>query len=89
MNALELANEIEQAIADQEFATLKSEKWHKDIAYFVRQQQEKIKNLEQWEKRQLDLIEHQQAEIEALKTENKFFKDLMGDVEILVKGKGK
>ena len=79
-------------------------------ATMLRQQQEKIKNLEQWEKRQLDLIEHQQAEndkwkeindrqtrsiknkqaeIEALKTENKFFKDLMGDVEILVKGKEK
>ena len=31
-------------------------------------------------------VEQQQAEIEALKAENKFFKDLMGDVEIL-KGK--
>ena len=30
-------------------------------------------------------IRQQQAEIEALKTENKFFKDLMSDVEILRK----
>ena len=32
-----------------------------------------------------DLLRQQQAEIEALKAENKFFKDLMGDVEILRK----
>ena len=30
-------------------------------------------------------IRQQQAEIEALKAENKFFKDLMSDVEILRK----
>ena len=30
-----------------------------------------------------DMLRRQQAEIEALKAENKFFKDLMGDVEIL------
>jgi hypothetical protein len=30
-------------------------------------------------------LRQQQAEIEALKSENKFFKDLMGDVEILRK----
>ena len=29
------------------------------------------------------MLRQQQAEIEALKAENKFFKDLMGDVEIL------
>ena len=32
------------------------------------EQQEQINNLKQWEKRQLDLIETQQAEIEELKT---------------------
>ena len=37
-------------------------------------------------KQPTDLISQQQAEIEALKAENKFFKDLMSDVEIL-KGK--
>jgi len=31
------------------------------------------------------MLRQQQAEIEALKSENKFFKDLMGDVEILRK----
>ena len=31
------------------------------------------------------MLRQQQAEIEALKAENKFFKDLMGDVEILRK----
>jgi hypothetical protein len=30
-----------------------------------------------------DMIRQQAAEIEALRAENKFFKDLMGDVEIL------
>jgi hypothetical protein len=34
----------------------------------LRQQQEQINNLKQWEKRQLDVIETQQAEIEELKT---------------------
>ncbi len=33
------------------------------------------------------MLRQQQAEIEALRAENKFFKDLMGDVEIL-KGSG-
>jgi hypothetical protein len=34
-------------------------------------------------------IRQQQAEIEALKAENQFFKDLMGDVEILRKAQEK
>ena len=34
-------------------------------------------------------IRQQQAEIEALKAENQFFKDLMGDVEILKKDQEK
>ena len=38
-----------------------------EIADMLRQQQEQINNLKQWEKRQLDVIETQQAEIEALK----------------------
>ena len=33
----------------------------------LRQQQEQIENLKQWERRHLDVIEKQQAEIEALK----------------------
>jgi hypothetical protein len=33
----------------------------------------------------ITMLRQQQAEIEALKAENKFFKDLMGDVEILRK----
>jgi hypothetical protein len=36
-------------------------------------------------KRIQNMLRQQQAEIEALKAENKFFKDLMGDVEILRK----
>ena len=36
-----------------------------------------------------NFIRQQQAEIEALKAENQFFKDLMGDVEILKKDQEK
>jgi hypothetical protein len=36
-----------------------------------RQQAEQIENLKQWERRHLDVIEKQQAEIEALKKDNK------------------
>jgi hypothetical protein len=35
------------------------------------------------------MLRQQQAEIEALKAENKFFKDLMSDVEILKKAQKK
>ena len=35
------------------------------------------------------MLRQQQAEIEALKAENKFFKDLMSDVEILRKAQEK
>jgi hypothetical protein len=37
----------------------------------------------------LEVIETLQAEIDALKAENKFFKDIMGDVEILRKAQEK
>jgi hypothetical protein len=36
-----------------------------------------------------DMLRQQQAEIEALKAENQFFKDIMGDVEILKKAQEK
>jgi len=35
------------------------------------------------------MLRQQQAEIEALRAENKFFKDIMGDVEILRKAQEK
>jgi hypothetical protein len=37
----------------------------------------------------VDTLRQQQAEIERLKAENKFFKDIMGDVEILRKAQEK
>ena len=47
----------------------------------------KTEELTIWERNTTaTMLRQQQAEIEALKAENKFFKDLMGDVEIL-KGK--
>jgi NMD protein affecting ribosome stability and mRNA decay len=66
MNANELADALDWVcenhlvfIGDADF---------KATATMLRQQQEQINNLKQWEKRQLDLIETQQAEIEELKT---------------------
>ena len=46
----------------------------------------KLLNHIHWSEQAATMLRQQQAEIEALKAENKFFKDLMGDVEIL-KGK--
>ena len=40
-------------------------------------------------KRIQNMLRQQQAEIDALKAENKFFKDLMSDVEILRKAQEK
>ena len=66
MNANELADALDWVcenhlvvIGDADF---------KATATMLRQQQEQINNLKQWEKRQLDLIETQQVKIEELKT---------------------
>ena len=65
MNANELADYLDNNVE----AMIMSEQTHIDqAATMLRQQQEQINNLKQWEKRQLDLIETQQAEIEELKT---------------------
>lgn len=54
MNALEIADELDGRLDHQ-------------AANMLRQQQEQINNLQQWERRQLDVVEAQKAEIEALK----------------------
>jgi hypothetical protein len=59
MNANELADELEHYLKGEEYDRLV---W--EIPDLLRQQQEQINNLKQWEKRQLDVIE-------ALKAENK------------------
>ena len=65
MNANELADYLDNNVE----AMIMSEQTHIDqAATMLRQQQEQINNLKQWEKRQLDVIETQQAEIEELKT---------------------
>ena len=65
MNATELADYLDNNVE----AMIMSEQTHIDqAATMLRQQQEQINNLKQWEKRQLDLIETQQVEIEELKT---------------------
>jgi hypothetical protein len=63
MNANELAKGLSQnQIYGDDYGL-----FNKRIQNMLRQQQEQINNLQQWEKRQLDVIEAQQAEIEALK----------------------
>ena len=59
MNANELADELE---------TIEKEDWYewmKDAATMLRQQQEQINNLQQWEKRQLDVIKAQEEYMKA------------------------
>ena len=73
MNANELADKLEKCCLVS-WGECNHEDYDTDIwtkmksATMLRQQQEQINNLKQWEKRQLDLIETQQAEIEELKT---------------------
>lgn len=52
MNANELADELEHYLKGEEYGRLV---W--EIPDLLRQQQEQINNLKQWEKRQLDVIE--------------------------------
>ena len=59
MNANELADELEDDYWDS-----RTNKSMLESATMLRQQQEQIENLKQWERRQLDVIE-------ALKAENK------------------
>jgi cell shape-determining protein MreC len=54
-------------------------------AQYLRQQQAEIEALKKEAALQRLSDFTQEAEIESLKAENKFFKDLMGDVEILRK----
>jgi predicted nuclease with TOPRIM domain len=78
MNANELAD-----LLDFDAKTL-NWKAFADAATMLRQQQEQINNLQQWEKRQLDVIEGQQAEIEALKKRVEEVKDTNGQLVDLV-----
>jgi hypothetical protein len=45
--------------------------------------------MEEWMYKAQAMLREQQAEIEALKAENQFFKDIMGDVQILRKAQEK
>ena len=73
MNANEMADKLEKCCLVS-WGECNHEDYDTDIwtkmksATMLRQQQEQINNLKQWEKRQLDLIETQQVEIEELKT---------------------
>ena len=62
MNANELADALD-TIGDKYLVILGDIEFKK-AADFVRQQAEKINNLEQWQKRQLDVIEAQKKLIE-------------------------
>jgi molybdopterin-biosynthesis enzyme MoeA-like protein len=78
MNANELADFVEISKPD--------DKTHQAIATMLRQQEVEIERITS---KYEEMLHEQQAEIETLKAENKFFKDLMGDVEILKKASGK
>ena len=76
MNANELADELDVESSQAEYGyVVDNWKLFRDAATMLRQQQEQINNLKQWEKRQLDLIETQQAEIEALKNAKRFIQN--------------
>ena len=75
MNANELANEIMEHYK-AELPRGFNVNWMQESATILRQQQEKLT------KYQLRHAE-QRKRIAELEAENKFFKDLMGDVEIL------
>ena len=56
MNANELADKLDD-IPVNNFEDLDHHHYTREAATMIRQQQEQINNLKQWEKRQLDLIE--------------------------------
>ena len=88
MNVNELADGI-LAIEKRIFLTKKEHQLFQNSATMLRQQQERIKQLEETQEYLYKTHDADKAEIEALKAENKFFKDLMSDVEILRKASEK
>ena len=83
MNANELADELDEVDAIYGYEVIFK------AQDMLRQQQLRIDQLLETQDYLYKRHDEQQAEIEALKAENKFFKDLMGDVEILKKASEK
>lgn len=73
MNANELADDMESG----RFNDINYNK--KKAADFVRQQQEQINNLKQWEKRQLDLIESLELQLHTTLTNRNLEKPAVED----------
>ena len=74
MNANDLAIQLDAASSDMEYNYHGSDwKLLSDAAEMLRAQAEKINNLEQWQKRQLDVIE---AQKEYMKAQDKHIVDL-------------
>jgi len=74
MNANDLAIQLDAASSDMEYNYHVSDwKLLSDAAEMLRAQAEKINNLEQWQKRQLDVIE---AQKEYMKAQDKHIVDL-------------
>jgi len=74
MNANDLAIQLDAASSDMEYNYYVSDwKLLSDAAEMLRAQAEKINNLEQWQKRQLDVIE---AQKEYMKAQDKHIVDL-------------
>ena len=88
MNANELIEFLEDN-ASEARANGFSDVRFMQTATMLRQQQERIKQLEETQEYLYKTHDADKAEIEALKAENKFFKDLMSDVEILRKAQEK
>ena len=74
MNANELADDMENG----RFNDINYNK--KKAADFVRQQQEQINNLKQWEKRQLDVIESLKLQLHTTLTNRNLEKPAVEDV---------
>lgn len=79
MNANELANELDD-IPVNDFEDLDHHHYTRKAATMLRQQQEQINNLKQWEKRQLDVIESLKLQLHTTLTNRNLEKPAVEDV---------
>ena len=81
MNANELADELDD-IPVNDFEDLDHHHYTRKAATMLRQQQEQINNLKQWEKRQLDVIESLKQIIDANNLSQKIGQFVKPDLKI-------
>jgi len=82
MNANELANELDD-IPVNDFEDLDHHHYTRKAATMLRQQQEQINNLKQWEKRQLDLIESLELQLHTTLTNRNLEKPVLTIEEVM------